>query len=85
MLCQALSHVSFLWLKFDQKVRFESVGSNFESNLNPCFITVNTILLHINTIDTDSLERFDDFRRRKLALHRGPELLRERAFNSLLL
>ena len=38
----------------------------------------------MNTIDADSLERFDDFQRRKSALYRGPELLRERAFKSLL-
>ena len=40
-----------LRIGFDQKIRFESVGSKFESNSNPCFF-------YNLTVAADSLETF---------------------------
>ena len=39
---------------FGKKVKLESVGSKFES-------IFHNIPLHMNNIDIDSLERFDNF------------------------
>ena len=51
---------------FDQKVRFESVSSKFESNLNPCFSYNLTVTYSPDVILEQCLTIFDAENRQKL-------------------
>ena len=56
----------FIRIGFDQKVRFESVGSKFESNSNPCFSYNLTVTYSPDVILEQCLTIFGAENRQKL-------------------